>query len=87
MAGRPVYLLIFLMPSPGFELWTLAGYTSLVISNLWLNLRMCVSSLFYGTTLLFMDNRERIVRTFPRNKRLLSSSYLYTKRDFDSTSV
>jgi len=34
MAGRPIYLLIFLMASPRFELWTLASYTSLVISNL-----------------------------------------------------
>jgi hypothetical protein len=28
MAGRPVYLLIFLMPSPRFELRTLDGYSS-----------------------------------------------------------
>jgi len=25
MAGQPIYLLIFLMPSPRFELWTLSG--------------------------------------------------------------
>jgi len=28
MAGRPVYLLIFLTPSPRLELQTLAGYTT-----------------------------------------------------------
>jgi len=26
MIGRPIKLLIFLMPSPRLELWTLAGY-------------------------------------------------------------
>jgi len=29
MPGRPVYLLIFLMPSPRLELRTLAGYSAL----------------------------------------------------------
>jgi len=28
MVGRPVYLLVFLMPSPRLELRTLAGYTT-----------------------------------------------------------
>jgi len=33
MAGRPVYFLIFLMPSPRLELRTLAGYTA--SSGMW----------------------------------------------------
>jgi hypothetical protein len=32
MAGRPVYLHIFLMPSPGRELRTLAGYSALRVT-------------------------------------------------------
>jgi uncharacterized membrane protein YccC len=55
MAGRPIYLLIFLMPSPRFELWILATYTLLVISNVWLqftNVRILTllrySTVIYG---------------------------------------